>query len=525
MFRGLMRYIALAGSLLKSATGNSGKDASDNHAALPKHYDDRVSYFKNVYYQSYDIVIREFYLSGDKNHAACLIYVSGLVDDSMINNNILSPLMIEMQKLQSRVFDAPSIVREVLVTAQIAVSRNAHTVHNQILSGNTALLLPSSEDILLVNTKTWEGRSIEKPELETSIRGSHEAFTESIGINTALVRRRIKSTDLVIERMVIGRQTNTDVCILYLKNIANDKIVSEVKNRLGRISIDGVLESGYLEAFIEDAPFSPFPTVANTERPDTVAARLLEGRVAIITDGTPMALTVPHLFVETMMITEDYYSRPFYTAVIRFIRLAALLITLILPALYVAIINFHPELLPTRLAISFIIAFEGIPLPAIIEVFMMGLLFEIIREAGIRMPRAVGQAISIVGALIIGEAAIRAGLVGAPIVIITALTALSSFIVTPALDAVTLLRIPFLLAGGVMGLPGIISFLIFVIIHMASIRSFGVPYLSPIAPFAKEDWKDVLIRVPWWAMKNRPRMLFPKQNKRVSDGQKPGPKR
>jgi spore germination protein KA len=296
---------------------------------------------------------------------------------------------------------------------------------------------------------------------------------------------------------------------MYLKGIANDKTVSEVQSRLNRISIDAILESGYIEELIQDETYSPFPTVYNTERPDAVAGAILEGRIAILVDGTPFVLVVPALFVHFLQASEDYYQRADIATLIRFLRYFSFFLALLTPSLFIAITTFHQEMLPTQLLISLASQREGVPFPALVEAVMMEITFEVLREAGVRLPRAVGSSISIVGALVIGQAAVEAG-------IISALTAISSF-VSPNFNmsiSVRILRFIFMLLGASFGLFGIILGLIVMVLHLNSLRSFGIPYLAPFAPFILKDQKDGIIRLPHWALSSRPRLISQNNIKR-----------
>lgn len=352
----------------------------------------------------------------------------------------------------------------------------------------------------------WVGK-VEEPKTESVVRGPREGFVESLGTNTALLRRKIKNTQLKFEKITVGKQTKTDICIVYINGIANEKIVQEVKDRITRIETDSILESGYIEAFIEDAPYSLFPTVGNSEKPDIVSAKLLEGRIAVLTDGTPFVLTLPYLFIEAFQNSEDYYSRPYLATFIRWLRWLAFFISTFLPALYVAITTYHHELLPTSLLISIASANEGSPFPTIVEALLMLVAYEILREAGLRLPKAVGQAVSIVGALVIGDAAVSAGLVGAPMVVVVALTGICSFVVPTLTDVTTVTRFVLLILSGFAGMYGVILGFAGFLTHQLSLRSFGVPYMSPLAPLNVADLKDVLIRAPWWAMTNRPSLI------------------
>lgn len=363
--------------------------------------------------------------------------------------------------------------------------------------------------ITLLRFRGWEHRAIAEPSTETVIRGPKEAYIENLQVNLALLRRKIKSSELKFEKLIVGRYTKTDVVVAYINGLADPKIVNELKNRIQKIDIDGVLETNYLEELIEDNPYSIFPTIKHTERPDTTAGLLLEGRIAVFVDGTPFVLTLPSLFVSNMQSSEDYYERYYISSFIRLIRFLALNISLLLPSLYIAISTFHPEMLPSLLLLSLANQREGVPFPAVVEVLIMEIIFEILREAGVRLPRPVGQTVSIVGALVIGEAAVSAGIVSPAMVIVVALTGIANFVI-PAYNtasAIRLLRFFMIILGGTFGLFGIMVGLMAIQGHLATLRTFGIPYLSPIAPINLEGQKDVWVRSPWWAMRKRPSVI------------------
>jgi len=412
------------------------------------------------------------------------------------------------------------IKQNILTAMDVRQVDSMEEIVDSILSGDTVLIVDGQMHALAISTRGWEARGIEEPETDPVVRGPREGFVETLRINTAF------------EYIRLGKRTKTDICITYLKGIVNPKLVEEVRRRLKRIDVDSILESGYLEEYMEDAPFSPFPTVGTSEKPDAVAARILEGRVAIMTDGTPIVMTVPYLLIEAFQSADDYYSRAYYSSIIRILRYMAFTFSILLPSMYIAVTTFHPELIPTALLYTMAAAREGTPFPAFVEAMIMGAVFEILREASVRMPRPIGQAVSIVGALVIGEAAVTAGLIGAPMVIVVAVTAISSFVVPAMLDVGTLLRIFFGLLSVAIGLFGIMIGLLGLLIHLASVRSFGAPYLSPIAPMSARDLKDVFVRVPMWAMFIRPRSMGWRDPQRQEfrlmpgpdDGEKPGEK-
>ena len=377
-----------------------------------------------------------------------------------------------------------------------------------LLSGDTIILVDGYSEGFAIGSRGWDDRGVTAPDSETVVRGPKDGFSETLRTNTSLLRRRIKDTSFWIETKKIGRRTKTDVAIAYIKGIADDKVVDELRMRLDRIDIDGILESGYIEELIQDGVYTPFPTVYNTERPDAVAAGLLEGRVAIMVDGTPFVLLVPALFVHFLHAPEDYYQRYDISTLIRLLRYLSFFIALLTPSIYIAVTTFHQEMIPTSLLISIAAQREGVPFPAFIEALIMEITFEILREAGVRMPRAVGAAISIVGALVLGEAAVQAGIVSPVMVIVVSLTAISSF-VFPTYNmaiAVRILRFMLMILAATFGLYGIALGLIGIVLHLCSLRSFGLPYMSPFAPFNWQNQKDTILRFPLWSIFHRPRL-------------------
>lgn len=482
---------------------------------------------KDLLDQSDDIVFREFLIGSEPEQRAAIIYVEGLVDKQLLNNDVLESLMFGTREVDG-LSGTPSQILERIERAFITIGhiRRANTLEvviDSFLTGETALLVDGCDEALIISTRGWSTRAVEKPETEVVVRGPREGFTETLRTNTVLLRRRLRTPNLVIETMKIGRHTRTDVSIAYIRGIVNPSLVEEVKRRLSRIEIDAVLESGYIEEFIEDAPFSPFSTVSNTERPDVVAAKMLEGRVAILVDNTPFVLLVPMVFIESFQIPEDYYSRPWLSTLIRWLRFIGFAVSALGPATYVALTTFHQELVPTPLLLTMAGAREGTPFPAVVEALAMGLVFELLREAGVRLPRQVGQAVSIVGALVIGEAAVSAGLIGSPMVIVVAVTAIASFVVPPQIDVGVLLRLFTTVLAGVLGAFGITIGILAVLVHLASLRSFGTPYLSPFAPTSLGDLKDTVIRAPLWAMFARPRTIGWRDPQRQEYGQIPTP--
>jgi len=456
-----------------------------------------------------DFIFREF-LIGNSLHAA-LIFLDGMADKTTVNESILQPLMYDSRLVASRHStanaDIETLDKTLLAVGEVIKSSHLSEIVRGCLSGKTILLIDGCSQAVIVNTQGWETRSITEPMTEAVVRGPREGFTENLRSNTTMLRRKIKNPALTLETVTLGRESRTDLCIAYIKGVANPKLIREIRYRLQRIDTDAILESGYIEQFIEDNPYSPFSSVGNSEKPDVVAAKILEGRAAIFTDGSPFVLTVPMLFIEGFQSSEDYYSRPFYASIVRLLRFLAFFISTLSPALYVALSTFHQELIPTALLLTMASAREGVPFPAVVEALIMGVIFEILREAGVRLPRPVGQAISIVGALVIGDAAVSAGLIGAPMVIVVALTAIASFVIPSHTDIQSILRFLILIFASVLGIFGISIAILLIMIHLCSLRSFGAPYLSPLSPLSPGDLKDTFIRAPLWAMSLRPRTI------------------
>ncbi|WP_281890331.1 spore germination protein [Paenibacillus sp. YYML68] len=467
---------------------------------------------------SSDIVIREFEQGGYFGGALAVLYTDGLVDTQLVHDHILQALMLSARPGLSPAEPSGTPAERYLAIRQrllhIGDLKELTTfaeLYKAVLSGNTVILTDGIEKALVAGTPGWRDRGVTETTVENVIRGPKESFTETLRTNTALIRRRIRDERLRCEEQSIGKVTMTDVAVMYIEGIAQPSIVEEVRRRLSRIEADSILESGYIEEYIQDKTYTVFPTMFNSERPDVIAAGLLEGRIAILVDGTPVVLLAPSLFGEFFQSAEDYYQRSDISSLLRVLRYLCFFISLLAPSLYIAITTFHQEMLPTQLLISLASQREGIPFPAFVEALMMELAFEILREAGIRMPRSIGQAISVVGALVIGQAAVEAGIISAAMVIVVSMTAISNF-VFPSFSmaiSVRILRFSMMTLAATFGLFGITIGLLALVIHLCSLRSFGVPYMTPFAPFNSEGQKDMVIRLPHWLLNQRPTSISP----------------
>lgn len=379
---------------------------------------------------------------------------------------------------------------------------------SRILEGEVAVFGEGWNGALVASAQQWRSRAVSEPEVESVVRGPREGFTEDLRTNTSLLRRRLRTPRLRMEEVRIGRLAATNVIIAYIHGLTPEHLVEAIRHRLSGIDVDSILESGHLEELIEDAPLSIFPTIGHTERPDRVAMQLLQGAAAILTDGTPFTLIVPITFPSLLQSSEDYYSRWPVVVGIRLFRWLSLAISVVAPAVYVMLTSFHQELIPTGLAVAIAQQRERVPYPAIVEALIMIFAFEIMVEAGVRLPRPIGSAVTIVGALVIGEAAVRAGLVSETMVITIAITALATFVL-PSYDlalVARMIRLPLTVVAGTLGLFGILASLLAVLIHLATLKSFGVPFLVGHAPPVLSDYLDKVFRAPWWAMGLRPRL-------------------
>lgn len=498
---------------VQSTSPSQTKETSSTND-LKTNLQDNIQFVKDRLGASTDIVIREIRMGKGGSVKAGIFYTDGLSDTPALQNFIMETLMLDikgtpLEKKLTPEHNLLTVLKEFAMTVgEIKDLTNYDDLFTSLLSGDAILLIDGYSEGLVIGNKHWVERGVTEPTSQTVVRGPREGFSENLRVNTALVRRKLKDPSLWMESKVIGTRTKTNVAIMYIHGIADDKIVDEVRLRLDRIDIDGILESGNIEGLIEDSTYSPFPTVFNTERPDTVAAALLEGRIAILVDGTPFVLLVPALFVQFFQSPEDYYVHTGIGSLIRLLRFFAYLIALLAPALFIAITTFHQTMLPPALLISLTAQREGVPFPAFIEAVIMEITFEILREAGVRMPRSIGSAMSIVGAFVIGTAAVEAGIISAAMVIVVSITAISSF-VSPTYNlaiSARILRFGFMALAASFGLYGIAIGFVALILHLCSLRSFGVPYMSPLAPFNVSDQKDTLIVAPIWKMFTRPRL-------------------
>ncbi|MCP8969232.1 spore germination protein [Ectobacillus ponti] len=431
---------------------------------------------------SADVSIRQVVL-GESAQRAALVRIDGISDEAAAADGILQPLLKAQRRVEGPLA-AGLLQEEVLTAGGLKKIGTQEQVLEAILEGDTVLFLDQCDAAIAVHTKGGEQRAVAEPTTQTVIRGPKESFVENIRTNTALVRKRLHSPKLRVEKLLAGSVSRTKVEMMYMEGVADGQTLAKIRERINRAQLDMVLESAYIEKLIEDRSDTLFPTILNTERPDAVAANLAEGRIAVFIDGTPFVLIAPASFFQFFQSPEDFYERKYISWFIRGVRFASFFIALLAPSVYIALITYHQAMLPTRLLISLYAQREGVPFPSIVEAFIMELLFEILREAGVRMPRAVGQAVSIVGALVLGQAAVQAGLVSTAMVIVVSITAISSFTLPVYSLAVParLLRFTLMFVAYYLGFYGLLLSMLAIVAHICSLRSVGIMYVANWLP-------------------------------------------
>ncbi len=492
------------------------KNRKDNNKEKPINFsasiDKNEELIKKKFTGVGDLIFRELYITAASGHRikSLLFYIDNLVDKNMINNNIIEPLLFQQREsgleLGKGDILAENIAEKIINAAEVKQIKNLKDAANALLTGSTILLVDGINSGFNIITQGWKDRQISPPEVERAVRGPKIAFTENINYNLGSIRRIIKSSSLKIEYYTKGLYSQTKIAVIYLEGIANKKIVNEVKKRINSINVGYITGCTHVMELIEDNPLSLFDSVYETERVDVLTGGIMEGRIAVITDGCPTSLMAPKLFMENFISPDDYHSRFWYTLIIRSLRFLGFIISTMLPAFYIAIISFHQELLPMTLVRTIYTSREGVPFPIVIEMLLFLFFFESIKEAGARIPSSLGAAISIVGALILGQAAITAGFLSPDGVIIGAITGIAIFL-TPLIEfnqSLIILRIIFILAAGLIGFYGITLIIFLTTAHLCAQRSFGIPITSPVAPLHLQDLKDFIIRVPYLLEKTRP---------------------
>lgn len=468
-----------------------------------------------------DLKKREIYINTAKKELKVkLYYIDGLSNSSDISNFIVKPLL--ERDVFSKCITLAAVLEKIenggIYFVAQTITKDVEKTVQEILGGSSVIVFDELNTAVVFDTKKFDKRSVTEPTVENATKGAKDSFIENYRSNTATVRRKLKSKNLVIEDMNLGKQSNTPVGIIYMSNITNEDLINSVKERLSKVDVDQVLTTSVLEEYLSDDKKCVFPQVVTTERPDVFCSDILEGRVGILVDGIPFSFIVPGTMVEFMQASEDYSRKTVVASIIRIIRFTSLFIALILPAIYIAITMYHPEMIPTNLATFIARSREGVTFPIPVETILMLSMFEILFEAGLRIPKTVGQAVSIVGTLVVGQAAVEAKLVSPSVVVIVAITIIASFAM-PNQDfsnATRIWRMVFTIFSSIMGLVGLVMAIILFVYKLCKIESFGVPYLSPlVSNDTRGMFKDSIFRVPYMDNVKRPEELNVKNKTRV----------
>ena len=465
---------------------------------------------------SSDIVVRELMIGGNPGVPIAVVYIESLVQADLVNNFIIRSLLDIEFKIDDMVKEENGaslindrFIQKVFSLGSVKYCEDWDDMIDKLLLGSTLIMIEGSPKVIQIVTTGGEFRAITESQTESVVRGPKEGFVESININVSLLRRRIHSSDLRVDIRTVGSKSRTNLAVIYMSGIAEKEIVEEVHRRLDQIQIDAVFDSTYIEELIQDEAFTIFPTVYATERPDTSAVRLMEGRVIIIVDGSPFVLIVPTIFAHFFHSAADYSDRFDIAIFLRLLRYVSFLVLLLGPSLYIAMTTYHYQLIPSALLYNLVSQRENVPFPAVVEAIILELIFELLREAGVRMPRVVGQAANIVGGLVLGQAAVQAGIVSPLLTIVIAISGTASFAIPTYSMAIAgrLFRFGFILLAAAFGLYGIVLGLITLLAHMNSLRSFGIPYMTPFSPFVLDQQRDSILRFPFSLMKQHPRAV------------------
>ena len=451
-----------------------------------------------------DVVFFSFYIG---ERPATVVYVDSISDKDMLGEHAIRPLS------RFNGTFSPEELAAAVEVASVQTGENAQEFIDEVLDGNPAFLVEGVKGFFSCDLKKFEVRAVAEPPLQTVIKGPREGFNESVKTNLSLLRRRMKTDRLRVKNLTVGKISSTSVAVVYLENVADEKLCAEVMEKIDRINIDSLPDSSYIAKLLSTREGSIFKQMNTAEKPDVVTARLAEGRVAIIVDGSPIVLTVPYLFIEDFQSPEDYYGSTVRSLLTRWVRVAAVMISVLLPAFYVACQLFHLEFIPLNFLLTIINSIKGLPMSPSFEMFFTLIIFEILNEASIRMPKYAGIALSVVGALVLGETAVRAGIVSSPAILIMALSAISLYTVPEMVESLSLVRALLLVVAGSMGGYGIVVTLAFIAVYTCGIENFGVPITAPFAPIVREDLKDTFTLGYLSEMEYRP-MSFKQKNKR-----------
>ncbi len=481
----------------------SGKTMDYKNIYLSGNLEKDIALFKEIFKKDVILRVKRIKARNRVKLDCAIVYMDGMIDSEQINDAVIKPLLVSSPEKDSESL-AEYIETQVLFARDVKKALNVAKMIEGILYGEALIITDTEATGLMVDLKGWKTRGIKEPEDEKVLQGPREGFEEAALLNIAMIRRRLQTPDFCCETMRVGRRTATMVFVCYLGSLADEKTVEELKKRIKKIDIDGILDSNYIAEQIRDKKYSVFKTSGTTERPDIVSARLLEGRIAVIVDGTPVVLTVPYLFSENFQSDEDYYLNFLVSSWGRLLRFICFFLAISIPGIFIALSTFHKELLPTSLAIAVAEQRGGVPFSPFTECLLLIFIFEILRESGIRMQQGLGHALSIVGGLVVGQAAVEARIISTPMLIVIALSGISGLMIPKLKGAVFYLRIFFVFLSSFLGLFGFMAGMAVVIMYILSLSSFGTDYTVSLRNATAQSLKDTLIRAPWRFMKERP---------------------
>ena len=488
--------------IIKMVIIMSGQIENYENICLSGNLEEDLLLFRNIFKKDSVLRIKRLKVRNERSFEAVLIFMDGMVNSEQLNVSVVKPLLARDEK--SNLPLSSYISQQILYACDVKEKEKLSDLLDGLLYGETVVLLSGSAKALLIDCKGWDTRGISEPEDEKILQGPREGFLEAALLNLAMLRRKLQTPDFAAELLRVGRRSNTRVYVCYLDSLADKETVKEIKKRIKSINIDGILDSNYITEQIKDNKYSLFKTSGSTERPDIVAARLLEGRIAVMVDGSPVVVTLPYLFSENFQSDEDYYINFYVSSIGRFLRYLCFFLSITLPSVFIAVSSFHKELLPTSLAIAVAELRSGVPFSPLTECLILILVFEILKETGIRIPQSLGHALSIVGGLVVGQAAVEAKIISTPMLIIIALSGIAGLMIPRLRGAVVYLRVGFVILAAFFGIYGVILGLGVTVMHIITLRSFGVDYTVSLRRANLQSLKDTVVRSPWGFMKNRP---------------------
>lgn len=491
------------------------KNTKEDNKAIESSLEKNIKYFKDQFNGSADLTVREIDIDGTK---AAIITIEGMINKETLANSVINPIMRGDYKKKAPIDKYLYLRDSLLSTSEQVELNNYEQAFKLVMSGFVLLAIDECGFVLAIGLQGFSFRSVSEPNSEVMQRGSNEGFVEALRINMTLIRRRIKNPKLKFEIMQLGSISKTDICLCYLTDIVSPKILGEVRSRLNEVDLETIIAAGYITPYLESkGDLSLFSSVGTSERPDTVCGKISEGRIAILIDGVPETIIVPYLFVEYFQTLDDYANKPYFATFTRWLKYLAFFVSIFLPGLYVTIGTFNPELFPGKLLSKIAIAVSETPFNLMGEALIIHFIYEIMREAGLRLPKTLGHAVSIVGALVIGEAAVSSGLIGAPTLMILAITAISSYVIPRLYEPIAILRFVFIIIGGTMGIWGIMLLFLAILVNICAKSNFDIPFTAPLSPFSMFGMRDVAVRIGWKILGKRENVVQTMPGSNVKD--------